>query len=70
MLEATRATLVDRSHPTLARRLEHYDASQWDRIVRYKIFAYDGLIDQARAALNWAERGLALVDELEGSAVD
>lgn len=70
MLEATRATLVDRSHPTLARRLEHYDASQWDRIVRYKIFAYDGLIDQARAALNWAERGLVLVDELEGSAVD
>ena len=70
MLEATRATLVDRSHPTLARRLEHYDASQWDRIVRYKIFAYDGLIDQARAALAWAERGLVLVDELEGSPVD
>lgn len=70
MLEATRATLVDRSHPTLARRLEHYDASQWDRIVRYKIFAYDGLIDQARAAVAWAERGLVLVDELEGSAVD
>lgn len=70
MLEATRATLVDRSHPTLARRLEHYDANQWDRIVRYKIFAYDGLIDQARAAVAWAERGLVLVDELEGSAVD
>ncbi|MER6970503.1 PadR family transcriptional regulator [Nocardioides sp. NPDC000445] len=70
MLEATRATLVDRSHPTLARRLEHYDASQWDRIVRYKIFAYDGLIDQARAAVAWAERGLVLVDELEGSTVE
>lgn len=70
MLEATRATLVDRSHPTLARRLEHYDASQWDRIVRYKIFAYDGLIDQARAAIAWAERGLVLVDELEGAPVD
>ncbi|MFE6649732.1 PadR family transcriptional regulator [Nocardioides sp. NPDC057772] len=70
MLEATRATLVDRSHPTLARRLEHYDASQWDRIVRYKIFAYDGLIDQARAAIAWAERGLLLVDELEGAPVD
>ncbi|MFE6507004.1 PadR family transcriptional regulator [Nocardioides sp. NPDC057767] len=67
MLEATRATLLDRSHPTLARRLEHYDASQWDRIVRYKVFAYDGLIDQARAAVAWAERGLVLVDELEGS---
>ncbi|MEU6134957.1 PadR family transcriptional regulator [Nocardioides sp. NPDC047086] len=70
MLEATRATLVDRSHPTLARRLEHYDASQWDRIVRYKIFAYDGLIDQARVAIAWAERGLVLVDELEGAPVD
>ncbi len=70
MLEATRATLLDRSHPTLARRLDHYDASQWDRIVRYKVFAYDGLIDPARAAVAWAERGLLLVDELEGSTVE
>ena len=70
MLEATRATLVDRSHPTLASRLERYDEREWDRIVRYKIFAYDGLIDQARVAIAWAERGLLLVDELEGSRAE
>lgn len=66
LLEATRSTLIDHSHPTLARRLERYDESQWERIVRYKVFAYDGLIEQARSAIAWAERGLALVEELEG----
>jgi len=35
--------------------------------VRYKVFAYDGLIDQAGAEVAWAMRGLALVDELEGA---
>jgi hypothetical protein len=32
------------------------------------VFAYDGLIDQARAEVAWAERGLELVDELEGAS--
>ena len=45
-----------------------YPADQHERIVRYKVFAYDGLIDQARAEIAWAERGLALVDELEGAS--
>jgi DNA-binding PadR family transcriptional regulator len=66
LLEQTRDTLLDRSHPTLQRRLEKFPAADHERIVRYKVFAYDGLIDQARAEVAWAERGLALVDELEG----
>lgn len=67
MLEQTRQSLLDRTHPTLVRRLEEFPDREHDRIVRYKVFAYDGLIDQARAEVAWAERGLALVDELEGS---
>lgn len=64
LLEATRATLEDRSHPTLARRLEQYPIEEHERIVRYKMFAYDGLIEQAKLEVAWARRGLELIDEL------
>jgi hypothetical protein len=40
-----------------------------ERIVRYEVFAYDGLVDQAGAEVRWAERGLALLDELDGRVV-
>ena len=70
MLEATRPRWSTTATPRWPDGSSSYDASQRDRIVRYKIFAYDGLIDQARAAVAWAERGLVLVDELEGSTVD
>ncbi len=67
LLETTRASLLDRTHPTLLRRLEKYPEHQHERIVRFKVFAYDGLIDQARAEIRWARRGLALVTELDTS---
>lgn len=63
-LETTRASLVDRSHPTLRRRLERHPAAEHERIVAWKVFAYDGLIAQARQEIAWAERGLALLDDL------
>lgn len=66
MLEATRQSLLDLTHPTLLRRLDRFPPEEHERIVRYKVFAYDGLIDQARAEVAWAERGLRLIDELEG----
>jgi DNA-binding PadR family transcriptional regulator len=69
LLEHTRSTLLDHTHPTLTHRLARYPSEQHEKIVRYKVFAYDGLIDQARAEVAWAERGLALVDELEGAHV-
>jgi DNA-binding PadR family transcriptional regulator len=70
LLEHTRQTLIDHTHPTLAHRLAKYPPDQHERIVRYKVFAYDGLIDQARTEVVWAERGLALIDELEGAHVE
>jgi DNA-binding PadR family transcriptional regulator len=67
LLEHTRETLRDRTHPTLVRRLEHYPPAEHDRIVAWKVFAYDGLIAQARLQLEWARRGLALVDTFEAA---
>ncbi|ONI92180.1 hypothetical protein ALI22I_05110 [Saccharothrix sp. ALI-22-I] len=67
MLEGTRATLVDRSHPTLAARIGKLNEREAELTVRYKIYAYDGLIAHARTELAWIEDGFALVDELYGS---
>ena len=40
--------------------------------MRFKIFAYEGMVDRARAEIAWAQRGLALVDELHttGRVID
>ncbi|MDT0303848.1 PadR family transcriptional regulator [Streptomonospora wellingtoniae] len=67
MLEGTRATLVDRSHPTLAARLSKLNEREAELAVRYKVYAYDGLIARARTELAWIADGFALVEELHGS---
>lgn len=62
------STVRDRTHPIFARRLQAYPESEWPRITAYKLFTYEGLIGQAEQEIAWAERGLRLVDELEGPA--
>jgi DNA-binding PadR family transcriptional regulator len=71
LLEHTRETLLDRTHPTLARRLARFPTADHDRIVAWKVFAYDGLIAQARLQIEWAQRGLELVETFhtEGQAL-
>jgi PadR family transcriptional regulator AphA len=61
---AQRDAIRDRTHPVVQRRLERYPPEQWDRIVEYKAFAYEGMIARADTEIAWARRGLALVDEL------
>ena len=49
-------------------RLDRYPPEDWDRIVEYKAFAYEGMIARADAEIAWARRGLALGRELGGSS--
>jgi len=53
-----------RTHPIVKRRLERYPAAEWDRIVEYKAFAYEGMIARADTEIEWARHGLELVDQL------
>jgi PadR family transcriptional regulator, regulatory protein AphA len=54
----------------ISRRLERAPEEAREAIVAFKVHAYDGLIERARAEIAWAERGLALVDGLEhGSSI-
>nr|WP_156269229.1 PadR family transcriptional regulator [Kocuria sediminis] len=62
-LEQIRA-LEDRTNPTLARRLAANPEDQWERITRFKVFAYEGQVARAEQEIAWAERGLRLLAEL------
>jgi DNA-binding PadR family transcriptional regulator len=61
---ALRTTLIDHSNPTLAARLAGSPPEQHERIVAFKVFAYDGMIERACAEIAWARRGLELVDKM------
>ncbi len=54
-----------REVPLLQRRLEQTPPEQHEAIIRYKVFAYEGMIRRARTEIAWARAGLKLVDELE-----
>jgi PadR family transcriptional regulator AphA len=49
----------------ISRRLQQAPENAQEAIVAFKVHAYDGLIEHARAEIAWAERGLALVNRLE-----
>ena len=53
--------LQDRTSPTLARRLAANPEEQWERITRFKVFAYEGQVARADQEIAWAERGLRLL---------
>lgn len=48
----------------LNRRLARTTAGALERTIAFKRFTYDGLIQRAAQEIAWAERGLALIDEL------
>lgn len=59
------AALEDRSNPILATRLEAAPEADRAKIAGYKIFTYEGMIERANAEIQWARRGLELIDKLE-----
>lgn len=62
--QAQAQAIRDRSSAILQRRFSHTDAQDWDRIAAFKLFAYEGKISRARAEVEWARSGLALLDEI------
>ena len=54
-----------RDNPMLMRRLAVTPEDDRERTVAYKRFAYEGLVERARGEIEWARRGLNLVDTLE-----
>ena len=55
-----------RDNPMLVRRLAVTPRAEHERTVAYKRFAYEGLVERANVEIAWAQRGLELVDRLDG----
>lgn len=55
------------ANPMLIRRLAATPQAEHARTIAFKRFAYEGLVERARGEIEWARRGLDLVDELEAS---
>ncbi|RFA07606.1 hypothetical protein B7R21_15605 [Subtercola boreus] len=64
--ELTRIDAVD--NPMLVRRLAVTPESEHARTIAFKRFTYEGLVERARTEIEWAERGLELVDRLSAEA--
>jgi DNA-binding PadR family transcriptional regulator len=60
--------LQQRDTTLMRRRLDQAPAEAHEAIVAFKVHAYEGLVERARAEVAWAERGLALVDRLDHQA--
>ncbi|MCR2800274.1 MULTISPECIES: PadR family transcriptional regulator [unclassified Microbacterium] len=60
--EIRRIDAVD--NPMLKRRLAVTPEADRERTIAYKRFAYEGLVERARGEIQWAQKGLALVDRL------
>jgi PadR family transcriptional regulator, regulatory protein AphA len=54
-------------NPMLIRRLAATSPEGQARTIAFKRFAYEGLVERARGEIDWARRGLELVDDLEAS---
>jgi PadR family transcriptional regulator AphA len=60
-------SILDRTHPIVSHRLTVFAEGDWERIVAFKAFAYEGLVARADQEIGWAEKGLRLVERLDGA---
>ncbi|WP_417364374.1 PadR family transcriptional regulator [Glutamicibacter arilaitensis] len=58
------AELEQGSNSMLTKRLKNTPREEWEATVAYKRFTYEGLIARAEAEIQWATRGLELIDLL------
>lgn len=54
-----------RDHQLLQHRLARAPVEDHAAIVAFKVFAYEGLVARANMEIDWANRGLKLIDTLE-----
>ena len=60
-------SIRDHTHPIVKQRMIVFPQSEWERIVRFKAFAYEGLVARADQEIRWAEQGLRLIKELDAA---
>lgn len=59
--------LRDHTSDIHQRRLERYPAQDHPKITRFKIFAYEGILQQAEAEIAWAQDGLEMLNDISAA---
>lgn len=60
--------LQEQSSEFHKRRLARYPEEDHTKITQFKIFAYEGILKQAEAEIEWAQNGLAMLEKLTQGA--
>lgn len=63
------ADIEARRVPLLRERLKRRPEPEHEAIVAYKLFAYGGQVSKAEVEIEWARRGLELIENLESRQV-
>lgn len=61
-------SIHERRHPLLRLRLSQWPEEDHDAIVSYKALAFEGEVARARMEIDWAKRGLDVVERLTASS--
>ncbi|MGV8873450.1 MAG: PadR family transcriptional regulator [Rhodococcus sp. (in: high G+C Gram-positive bacteria)] len=64
LLTAVRDGIRFRTDPKLAPRLAAHPESEHERIIAFKAFSYSGMIARSESEIDWARKGLELIDSL------
>lgn len=59
--------LRDGSSVIHQRRLAQYPKAQHPKITQFKVFAYEGILQQSQTEIAWATQGLAMLDAFEST---
>ncbi|MCW2425266.1 hypothetical protein M2260_000174 [Rhodococcus erythropolis] len=55
---------MNKTDPAIIRRLDNYPEHEHARIVAYKAYTYEGMITRSQAEIDWAIKGLHLIDQI------
>lgn len=62
LFEVAREGIRTKTDPAIVRRLAGYPEPDHAQIIDYKVHTYEGLIARSRLEINWAIKGLRLID--------
>ncbi|MGR6520300.1 PadR family transcriptional regulator (plasmid) [Rhodococcus erythropolis] len=64
LFTSVRDGILNKTDPAIIRRLDKYPEHEHARIVAYKAYTYEGMITRSQAEIDWAIKGLHLIDQI------
>ncbi|WP_092808262.1 PadR family transcriptional regulator [Rhodococcus globerulus] len=65
LFTAVRDGILNRTDPAIIRRLDQHPEHDHAQILAYKAYTYEGMISRSQAEIDWARKGIDLIDQLQ-----